>query len=163
MDTPKTNWLSPFWLNQGLLITAAVLAWNATSLGYTVYIHKYMQRWDWWWVLALLVFLFLLSLVGLLIALRNAKLNKITLRHTQKKHWLLPLQTGLITFLTGWIPCAFIMMRINALEPWCYIGILGAILGDWLPIGVGASVIVGIGSWNMTKKMVAPEDSVDFE
>jgi len=33
------------------------------------------------------------------------------------------------------------MMRINNLEPWCYIGILGAILVDWLPIGVGASVI----------------------
>ncbi len=111
MNTSKSNWLSPFWLSHGFLVIAAALVWNALSLGYTLYVHAYMRRWDWWWLLALLFFLFLLSLIGLLIALRNAKLNQTAIQYNQKKPWLIPLQTGLATFLIGWIPAVFIVCK----------------------------------------------------
>lgn len=147
MSKRKSNQASSLWLGQGFLIAAAVTAWNTFSLGYTLYIHKYMRRWDWWWILVLLSFLFLLAIFGLVAALASFKRREGSLESPTRSRWLLPVRTGFITFLVGWIPCAFIMVRIQDLEPWCYKGILGAILVDWLPAGVVVSLVTMAVGW----------------
>jgi hypothetical protein len=134
-------------LSQLLLVIAGTLIWNISGLLVLLERHKYMRRPDWGVIIILSLAVLVLVLTGLiwLICFKNG--SRLPVEIEAKSRRVTAIRTGFAIFLLGWVLCWLIMMRIMALEPWCIMGVAGAVLGDWLPVGVGVTVAMSFLSW----------------